>query len=381
MSITAAQRVSLRQIALAQTPTAPPAPPAAIDKMAAAPTAYSGEMKSAKPPFDVALTEIELNDAAEGAMTKDGPKLVQYGATYDPTKEPIVLVHGMAGFPGHMKDIADRFVKEGRQVYFYFYDDHCSAAQKSGRSLAIQLKKLHAAYPQSKGLDIVAHSFGGIVARAALSSLEDPNWLKDDCKNLRHPRGGFPEVRVRSLDTPWQGYGTFWINVPVAGPIIYGIVHAVFFLIGKNAAWEMRAVSETLEKLFATELPGVQEQTISASQKEDARDAERSLEDMDEDDRLAVINFLLYRIEPSDPRVRNWCNMLKRDSRFAEAIAAVQTAVDRGRISDDDKTRTAALVDVFQNPKTGVMKPIAGDHMSIRNDPVTLDRLASELKR
>jgi hypothetical protein len=279
----------------------------------------------------------------------------------------------MDGSPRDLLAIADRLRSEGRQVLLFCYDDLRTPAAQSGEALARALERLRSASPATSRLDIVAHSFGGIVTRAALSSLANPSWLTPQ-DTTPNPRAGFESIRVRTLDTPWQGGGSP-PDIPILGQLIALLTHFIFWLIGREAMWEMRSSSNTLAHLHDTALAGVELQNIAAQQVQN-RDRIASLDDFSDDARLSIVRFIASGRLPEDTQARLWCRMLSQDSRYQTLRTAVLAAIAQGEITLDDGAHTRALLSISDR----IMPPEAGSHTSIlRAGEPLLDRLAAEL--
>ncbi|MEM6734258.1 MAG: alpha/beta hydrolase, partial [Myxococcota bacterium] len=87
---------------------------------------------------------------------------------FDSRRPPVVLIHGSNGSPKTLRTIAERLRAGGEQVLVAFYDDRGTGVPESGAQVAAALQALREHYPTgSAPLRIVAHSMGGIVARAA----------------------------------------------------------------------------------------------------------------------------------------------------------------------------------------------------------------------
>jgi hypothetical protein len=296
-----------------------------------------------------------------------GPTIVSYGP-FDPRREPVVLVHGMGGSGAELTKMADALRAAGKQVLVFFYDDRGVSAAVSGASFAHALIGLRARCPQQERLDIVAHSFGGIVTRAALSSLENPRWLDPNAECAAVPRAGFSAIRVRTLDTPWQGYGWHFPDIPIFTPLCMAILHFVLWLVGYNSAFWMRKDSVILQHLHDTQLHGVDFQNHAARQARGHLDDVKSIDDFGADDRLAIVRFLRGGPEPSGWEARNWCRMLQEDSRIGALRAAVGA-----------RSETAAA-DALASICDGVMRPIDGSHMDLAQGDPVVARVVGELR-
>jgi hypothetical protein len=90
---------------------------------------------------------------------------------FDPTKTIVIFVHGVTGTPRDWKFIVDKLDRKRFQPWFYYYPS-AMPLDKLGSHLATVVQ---AADALSKGklerVVIVAHSMGGLIARAAVNEL------------------------------------------------------------------------------------------------------------------------------------------------------------------------------------------------------------------
>lgn len=107
---------------------------------------------------------------------------------YDAAKIPVLFVHGAAGSPRDWRYLAEGLDRERYQPWFFYYP---SGAPVEAMADLLQWKLHHLqARHGFRRLHLVAHSMGGLVARAFLA---------------RHGTG-FPYVKLFvSISTPWGG--------------------------------------------------------------------------------------------------------------------------------------------------------------------------------
>ena len=89
---------------------------------------------------------------------------LQMPAHFDPARPLVVLVHGLDCDRANWTDMLSLLTREGHQVACFTYPSDQPVAD-SAALFARHLTDLRRAHPQSR-LDIVAHSMGGLVARA-----------------------------------------------------------------------------------------------------------------------------------------------------------------------------------------------------------------------
>lgn len=117
---------------------------------------------------------------------------------WHPERPPVVLVHGIWGWPAQFAELAEPLIRAGRhQLYALVYDDARRRVSLHGDELADELLALTEG-PIGTGRDwvVLAHSMGGIVTRRALRRLQD------DASDIDR----FGAVRVQCADTPWHGF-------------------------------------------------------------------------------------------------------------------------------------------------------------------------------
>ncbi len=166
-----------------------------------------------------------LDEASEKALVgqHDGHGVLVPYRNVDPCAEPWILVHGIHDAPDTLRMLADKILdKTDRQIFFFFYDDSGRYLDRTGDDLAKALVEI--ALSTTHSLRIIAHSMGGVVARAAMNSIVMPNWMPTLSAVNNEPLRGTEEaskVGVRlakpmahvfrrldlvAIDTPWHGF-------------------------------------------------------------------------------------------------------------------------------------------------------------------------------
>ncbi|HJS36530.1 MAG TPA: hypothetical protein VJ789_00205 [Burkholderiales bacterium] len=144
---------------------------------------------------------------------------------YDPARTPVLFVHGAAGSPRDMRALAEGIDRQRYQAWFYYYPSGGSV-ESVAYLLYWKLFNLQARHGFRR-MHIVAHSVGGLVARAFL---------------VRHG-AGFPHVGVFvSISTPWQGE-------PLIGIGVHGLPAPI-------PVWrDLQPQGPLLQSLFRRKLP------------------------------------------------------------------------------------------------------------------------------
>lgn len=151
---------------------------------------------------------------------------VYFPKTYDRKRTPVLFIHGINGSPRVLEPLIQHLDGDRFQPMYFYYASGLRIEQN-----AWQLDRIMREIEHRHGIErlhVVAHSMGGLVARA---------WL------LRRGRSGRAEVGAFvSLSTPWAGYPSARRGVehsPVVVPV-----------------WrDMASGSDFLAGLFEDELP------------------------------------------------------------------------------------------------------------------------------
>jgi pimeloyl-ACP methyl ester carboxylesterase len=110
---------------------------------------------------------------------------------YDPSRIPVVFVHGIGGSPQDFKKLIPALDRSRYQAWFFTYPSGFRLEKAAGAlATLLELSMRKHGVPR---VDIVAHSMGGLVSRAAILRL--------------NKRSGPGRVdRFISISTPWGGY-------------------------------------------------------------------------------------------------------------------------------------------------------------------------------
>jgi pimeloyl-ACP methyl ester carboxylesterase len=111
---------------------------------------------------------------------------------YDPARTPVLFVHGAVGHPGVFRTLAASLDQRRFQAWFAYYPSAVSLGIV-GAALDRWLQALEVEYHFHR-LVVVAHSMGGLVARAYIGA--DPDGLG----------GTLESLTFVSIATPWQGH-------------------------------------------------------------------------------------------------------------------------------------------------------------------------------
>lgn len=124
---------------------------------------------------------------------------------YDPSRTPVLFVHGAAGSPQDWRTAMEKIDRRRYQPWFYFYP---SGGRLEGAATALNsgVKLLHERYRFPR-LHVVAHSMGGLVARRFVVK----NAVEDGQNYIR---------TFITFSTPWDGHeaaamGVKWAPTPV----------------------------------------------------------------------------------------------------------------------------------------------------------------------
>jgi pimeloyl-ACP methyl ester carboxylesterase len=154
--------------------------------------------------LNLALGDVASLDEPRFAESKGGGGLwrpldflsgntlgIYFTEPFDATRVPLVLVYGIGGSPQDWRFFIEGFDRSCHQIWFFHYPSGMRLDRVSG-ALATGLRLLR----QRHGFDechLVAHSMGGLVARAALTEA-----VARDGENF------IP--RFISISTPWGGH-------------------------------------------------------------------------------------------------------------------------------------------------------------------------------
>ncbi len=152
--------------------------------------------------FTVRGEVVDLQDAKFGPGSGDmgmwrfadflfevGPG-VYFLEAYDPKKIPVLFVHGIGGYPQQFATLVQRMDRERFQPWFYFYPSgvHLDALAHHLTEVMTELQHRH----DFDQLAVVAHSMGGLVARAFVLGYQESTGRRD--------------VKVFvAISAPWRG--------------------------------------------------------------------------------------------------------------------------------------------------------------------------------
>jgi pimeloyl-ACP methyl ester carboxylesterase len=147
---------------------------------------------------------------------------------FDPSKTPVLFVHGAAGSPQDWRLAMQSIDTKIHQSWFYFYPSGLRLAQAAD-ALNVGIQRLHERYAFER-LHVVAHSMGGLVARDFI------------IKN--HLTGGNRYINTFiTFSSPWDGHEAAAMGVKYAPEVV-------------PSWYDMSHGSEFLDQLFAKRLKG-----------------------------------------------------------------------------------------------------------------------------
>lgn len=140
---------------------------------------------------------------------------------YDPTKTPVLFVHGAMGHPGNWKQLVAALDRSRFQPWLVYYPT-APHLDQLGRSMVRTIAALQVKYRFPR-LILVAHSMGGLVTRAALNYA---------MQNATDQRAVHIPAFV-SISSPWGGDSAAAAvkYAPVAAPSWLDMVPGSAFLI------------------------------------------------------------------------------------------------------------------------------------------------------
>jgi pimeloyl-ACP methyl ester carboxylesterase len=116
---------------------------------------------------------------------------IYFTEPYDPRRIPVVFVYGIGGSPQDLRYFLEHFDRERHQLWFFHYPSGMRLERVTGM-LAAGLRALKRQHGFAR-CHVVAHSMGGLVARAAITeavAAEGDNFVP----------------RFVSISTPWGGH-------------------------------------------------------------------------------------------------------------------------------------------------------------------------------
>ena len=149
-------------------------------------------------------------------LRKYGPALYML-EPYDPNRKVVLLVHGVKGTPADFKEIIPRLDRKRFQAWVYFWPTGMPINFSAG-FLEMSLQEMKEDY-EFKEMDIITHSMGGLMSRAAI--------------NMSIATDPLPVGRFITLSTPWDGHAGAKLGVtmsPVVIPSWEDMVPGSYFL-------------------------------------------------------------------------------------------------------------------------------------------------------
>lgn len=330
----------------------------------------------------------DLSDAAEADVVRSNHgkgRLYPYGR-FDPDAPPVVLVHGINGAPQDLEAIAEHAESQGFQPYLFVFDDTGRYLDRSGDDLARALEEYRHDHwapaaaratgdPDAKPrVRIVAHSMGGIVARAALNTLSDHAWFPEHygvtalgtprrVKGTRPSQVGdtrlrfdhiddFGRVDLFAVDTPWHGF----FENPVSMD---------FRRVWRQEAFvDLIAESALLANLFEPQLPDQVHIHLIEANNTDAggnKDQIWAWGELSPEQLEARVVLSTGELAPSGSalRIRHHARALEDDDDFNELHAELVALAARGALTPQ----------AFQAAVRRAVPAVPGSHRSVLEQP------------
>lgn len=132
--------------------------------------------------------DLAVNIPHLGPCTDSPDRTLRFNSNYPVT----VLVHGCNGSAGHFRALAQLYAFHGQQSVCFSYDDRDSLQVSSGQLIGA-LDKL-AGHLRGRGVTVIGHSMGGLVARKALELERRGEWRHAEAK-----------IRLATISAPISG--------------------------------------------------------------------------------------------------------------------------------------------------------------------------------
>lgn len=120
----------------------------------------------------------------------DGGAGIFFTEPFDPTRIPVLFVHGLSGYPQEFEYLIEGLDRDRYQAWFYFYPSgaRLDGVAKRGAELVRELQLRH----RFRRFALVGHSMGGLVSRSLIFHY-----------GPQHRRSEIP--LLVTLSTPWGG--------------------------------------------------------------------------------------------------------------------------------------------------------------------------------
>lgn len=139
---------------------------------------------------------------------------------YDPRKIPVLFVHGAVGHPGNWTEIVASLDRDRFQPWLVYYPT-APGLEKTAKSLDRWVQRLYVAHRYDR-MAVIAHSMGGLVARAFVNRVVASRDGRDAGLRL-----------FMTISTPWDGHNAAQTGVnraPVVAPSWYDMAPGSPFL-------------------------------------------------------------------------------------------------------------------------------------------------------
>lgn len=306
---------------------------------------------------------------------------------FDPDAPPVVLVHGINGAPQDLRALADHAASQGFQPYVFVFDDTGRYLDRSGDDLARALEEYRhdhwapAAARATGDLDakprvrIVAHSMGGIVARAALNTLSDHDWFPQHHgvtamgtpRRVKGTRPGqvretrlhydhiddFGRVDLFAVDTPWHGFFENPLSMD-------------FRRVWRQEAFvDLIAESALLANLFKPVLPEQVHIHLIEANNTDAggsKDQIWAWGELSPEQLEARVVLSTGELAPAGSalRIRHHARALEDDDDFGELHRELEALATRGALTPES----------FQTAVRKAVPAVPGSHRSVLEQPL-----------
>ncbi len=143
---------------------------------------------------------------------------------YDPAKIPVLFVHGMSGYPQQFATLIAGLDRDRFQPWFYFYP---SGVHLDGiaNHLTDSIAKLQVQH-EFEAMAVVAHSMGGLVARAFIQRSEDlaPRHQIELFVSISAPWGG-SEAAIGVENAPERLMVFSWLDMSPQSDFLAQLFH------------------------------------------------------------------------------------------------------------------------------------------------------------
>lgn len=190
-------------------------------------------------------------------------------------------------------------------------------------------------------------------------------WRQDGAEPIGEARAGFGQVRLRTIDTPWSGFGS---NDPADYIGSEGqTIKAIMTLLGVGGAYGMAAGSQTFKHLYEVKLSKVDLQNHVAY-RPGRKDWVPSLPEADPWEAKLIGRFIAEGDLPEQLTVKNLCLGLAQDSRFPLLQQELHDAIADGRVDLEVDPPGPELVEALTKVHDAKMPRFLGRHIGVALD-------------